>query len=85
MEANDVGGQGFARILELVGDPANPAIPGRRPKEAGHAKELARQHTAEAIRLPAAITNDDKEPAAARVWAAEAWDARNLPLLLTFI
>jgi hypothetical protein len=45
--------------------------PGGRPKEVGHVRELAREHTEEAIRTLAAIMQDGKEPAAARVRAAE--------------
>ena len=52
--------------------PGKSGNPGGRPKEVGHVKELARQHTAEAISLLSRIMNDPKEPAAARVRAAEA-------------
>jgi ClpX C4-type zinc finger len=50
---------------------AGPTVLGGRPKEIGHVKELARQHTPEAIRVLAAIMNDENEPSAARVRAAE--------------
>jgi hypothetical protein len=46
--------------------------PGGRPKELGHVRDLAREHTDEAIRTLASIMRDDKEPAPARVRAAEA-------------
>jgi hypothetical protein len=52
--------------------PGNSGNPGGRPKEIAHLKELARQHTPEAIHILAAIMMDAKEPAAARVRAAEA-------------
>ena len=45
--------------------------PGGRPKEVGHVREQAREHTEEAIRILATIMQDGKEPAAARVRAAE--------------
>ena len=52
--------------------PGTSGNPGGRPKDIGRVKELARKHTAEAIATLAAIMRDDKEPAAARVRAAEA-------------
>jgi hypothetical protein len=45
--------------------------PGGRPKESAHVRELARQHTAEAISTLAAIMRDPEEPAAARARSAE--------------
>ena len=52
--------------------PGKSGNPGGRPREVGHVKELARQHTPEAIQTLAAIMADPKEPSAARVRAAEA-------------
>ena len=46
--------------------------PGGRPKETGHVRELARQHTGESIATLAAIMGDKSENARARVAAAEA-------------
>lgn len=46
--------------------------PGGRPKEIGHVRELARQHTEEAIRTLAAIMTDKGAKETARVAAAEA-------------
>jgi hypothetical protein len=59
---------------QVAGGRFRPGIsgnPGGRPKEVGHVRELAREHTEEAIRTLAAIMQDGKEPAAARVRAAE--------------
>ena len=59
---------------QVAGGRFQPGIsgnPGGRPKEVGHVRELAREHTEEAIRTLAAIMQDGKEPAAARVRAAE--------------
>jgi hypothetical protein len=52
--------------------PGQSGNPGGRPKDIGRLKELARKHTEEAIATLAAIMRDNKEPAAARVRAAEA-------------
>ena len=46
--------------------------PGGRPKEVGHVRELAREHTAMAVRTQVAITKNAKSPPAARVAAANA-------------
>lgn len=46
--------------------------PGGRPKEAGEVKELARAHTAEAIKTLASIMRAKRTPSAARVAAANA-------------
>ena len=46
--------------------------PGGRPKEIGHVKELAREHTVAAVKTLAEIMGNIKEPAAARARAAEA-------------
>jgi hypothetical protein len=51
--------------------PGKSGNPGGRPKEVEAVRELARQHTGEAIQTLAAIMRDGKEPAAARVRAAE--------------
>src|SRR4051795_13539841 len=51
--------------------PGTSGNPGGRPKEVAHVKELARQHTADAIATLAAIMSNSKEPAAARARAAE--------------
>ena len=51
--------------------PGKSGNPGGRPKEVGHVKELAREHTAAAIATLAAIMSSSKEPAAARARAAE--------------
>jgi hypothetical protein len=59
---------------QVAGGRFQPGIsgnPGGRPKEVGHVRELAREHTEEAIGTLAAIMQDGKEPAAARVRAAE--------------
>lgn len=46
--------------------------PGGRPRDVGRVTALARKHTEDAIATLAAIMRNDKEPAAARVRAAEA-------------
>jgi Family of unknown function (DUF5681) len=46
--------------------------PGGRPKVVAEVKELAREHTAEAIKTLVSIMNDSKSPPAARVSAANA-------------
>lgn len=46
--------------------------PGGRPREVGHVRELARQHTEEAIRTLVEIATDPSQPGRARVAAAEA-------------
>jgi len=46
--------------------------PGGRPKEVGHVRELARQHTETAIRTLVEIATDPGQPGRARVAAAEA-------------
>ena len=46
--------------------------PGGRPKEVGEVRDLARQHTAEALGALKAIMSDKKAPASARVAASEA-------------
>jgi Family of unknown function (DUF5681) len=46
--------------------------PGGRPKEIGHVKELAREHTVAAVKTLAEIMGNTEEPAAARARAAEA-------------
>jgi hypothetical protein len=46
--------------------------PGGRPKEIGHVKELAREHTVAAVKTLAEIMGNTGEPAAARARAAEA-------------
>lgn len=46
--------------------------PGGRPREVGHVRELARQHTAEAIQTLAMVMRDPDQPGRARVAAAEA-------------
>ena len=51
--------------------PGKSGNPGGRPKEVEGVRELARQHTGEAIQTLAAIMRNCKEPAAARVRAAE--------------
>jgi len=45
--------------------------PGGRPKEVAEVRELARQYTEEAVDTLATIMRNGKEPAAARVRAAE--------------
>lgn len=45
--------------------------PGGRPKEVAEVRELARQYTEEAVDTLATIMRSAKEPAAARVRAAE--------------
>ena len=45
--------------------------PGGRPKEIGHVRELARQHTEEAIATLVAIMRDEGAPPRARSAAAE--------------
>lgn len=45
--------------------------PGGRPKEVAEVRELARQYTEEAVDTLAKIMRNGKEPAAARVRAAE--------------
>jgi len=52
--------------------PGQSGNPGGRPRELARVKELARQHTEEAIATLAAMMRDTREPAAARVRAAEA-------------
>ena len=44
--------------------------PGGRPKIIGEVQDLARQHTAEAIKTLALIMRDKKAPAAARAMAS---------------
>ena len=56
--------------------PGQSGNPGGRPKEVGHVRDLARQHTEAAIETLAAIMNDADEKAPARVAAAEALLAR---------
>lgn len=46
--------------------------PGGRPKEIGHVRELARQHTDDAIQTLAEVMNNAQENSRARVAAAEA-------------
>jgi len=46
--------------------------PGGRPKEIGEVRDLARQHTPQAIDALQAIMNEQQAPASARVAAAEA-------------
>jgi len=46
--------------------------PGGRPKEIGEVRDLARQHTSQALSALQAIMNDPKAPASARVAASEA-------------
>lgn len=46
--------------------------PGGRPREVGHVRELARQHTEEAIQALVAVMRDPDQPGRARVAAAEA-------------
>ena len=64
--------QGESTLKMARFQPVQSGNPGGRPKEVGHVKELARQQTLEAVRVLAAIMADEKEPAAARVRAAEA-------------
>ena len=45
---------------------------GGRPKEVGHVRELAKQHTEEAIKTLVAIMRDEEEPGRSRAAAAEA-------------
>jgi hypothetical protein len=45
--------------------------PGGRPKVVGEVRDLAREHTEDAINTLARIMEDEKAPAAARVSAAE--------------
>jgi HEAT repeat protein len=45
--------------------------PGGRPKVVGEVRDLAREHTEDAINTLAKIMDDEKAPAAARVSAAE--------------
>ena len=56
---------------QVAGGRFQPGIsgnPGGRPKEVGHVRELAREHTEEAIRTLAAIMQDGKEPVLDRGW-----------------
>lgn len=46
--------------------------PGGRPKEVGYVRDLARQHTEEAIKTLVAIMQDPTQPGRVRVAAAEA-------------
>jgi hypothetical protein len=46
--------------------------PGGRSKEVGHVRELARQHTEEAIETLVSIMRDDGQPGRSRAAAAEA-------------
>ncbi len=46
--------------------------PGGRPKEIGHVRELARQHTDEAILTLVVVMSNPRENSRARVAAAEA-------------
>ena len=46
--------------------------PGGRPKENGHVRELARQHTDDAIQTLVEVMNNAQENSRARVAAAEA-------------
>jgi hypothetical protein len=46
--------------------------PGGRPKEIGEVRDLARQHTPQAIEALQSIMNEQQAPASARVAAAEA-------------
>ena len=46
--------------------------PGGRPKETGEMRDLARQHTPQAIEALQCIMNEQQAPASARVAAAEA-------------
>ena len=49
--------------------------PGGRPREVGDLRELAREHTEEALQAIIAVMNDPEAPAAARVAAAGLiWD-----------
>jgi hypothetical protein len=50
----------------------NKANPGGRPKEIGHVRELARQHTEDAIRTLVEVMHDPEEKGPARVAAAQA-------------
>jgi hypothetical protein len=52
--------------------PGQSGNPGGRPKEIGHVKELAREHTVAAVKTLAEIMGNIEEPAAARARAAEA-------------
>ena len=52
--------------------PGQSGNPGGRPKEIGHVKELAREHTVAAVKTLAEIMGNTGEPAAARARAAEA-------------
>ena len=46
--------------------------PGGRPKEIGEVRDLARQHTPQAIEAMSSIMNDEHAPPAARIASAEA-------------
>lgn len=52
--------------------PGQSGNPGGRPKVLAEVKELAREHTVEAVEALAKIMLDEKAPAAARVTAANA-------------
>jgi hypothetical protein len=52
--------------------PGQSGNPGGRPKAVGHVRDLARLHTAEAIKVLAAIMKNSKASHAARVAAASA-------------
>ena len=59
---------------QVAGGRFQPGIsgnPGGCRKEVGHVRELAREHTEEAIRTLAAIMQDGKEPTGAGVRATE--------------
>src|SRR5262249_11671052 len=52
--------------------PGQSGNPGGRPKELGHVRDLARQHTEAAVITLVSIMNNAEEPGRARVAAAEA-------------
>lgn len=51
--------------------PGQSGNPSGRPKEVGEVRELARQHTVEAVTTLAEIMRNPKQPAAARARACE--------------
>ena len=51
--------------------PGKSGNPGGRPREVGRVKELARQHTEEAVGTLVAVMRNRKSPAASRIRAAE--------------
>lgn len=52
--------------------PGQSGNPGGRPREVGHVRDLARNHTDAAIATLVTIMRDSKQPGRARVAAAEA-------------